>query len=252
SGQKLFLKSGRKSRIYQCEANGLKELEKFSGLRVPKVIAVDEDFILTEYIEAGMYGKDFFKNFGAKLAQLHQFTNNTFGFYENNFIGNNPQLNRATPEKEKDWITFYFNKRLAYQFHLAEERGYLSAVLQRGFLLLKENIQDILKNSEEPPTLLHGDLWNENFLCDQQGEPVIIDPAVYYGHREADLAMTKLFGGFPPEFYASYQRTYPLKQGWEYRENIYKLYHVMNHLNLFGRGYLSEAEWTLKYYFSDL
>jgi fructosamine-3-kinase len=115
-------------------------------------------------------------------------------------------------------------------------------------LRLEKTIDSILHDSLEPPCVLHGDLWAGNYLCDENGCAVLIDPAVYYGHREADLAMTKLFGGFPRTFYDSYQREYPLKPGWEYREGLYKLYHVLNHLNLFGRSYLHEAEGLLKQY----
>jgi len=113
---------------------------------------------------------------------------------------------------------------------------------------LEKKMESILNDSIEPPCLLHGDLWAGNFICDENGNAVLIDPAVYYGHREADLAMTKVFGGFSREFYESYQAEYPLRPGWEYRERLYRLYHILNHLNLFGRGYLHEAESLLNKY----
>lgn len=169
-------------------------------------------------------------------------------FYEDNYIGGNEQLNRPNALEKSDWAEFYFNKRLLPQYRLAEQNGYDASSLKEGFVLLEKKINNILSGSENTPCLLHGDLWSGNYLCGINGEVVIIDPAVYYGNREAEIAMTRLFGGFPAAFYNSYQRTYPLPEGWEYRENIYKLYHVLNHLNLFGRSYLSEAERLIEFY----
>lgn len=151
-------------------------------------------------------------------------------------------------KKKTDWATFYFHKRLLFQYQLAEKRGYSTSRLTKGFARLESMIENILAGSEEPPSLLHGDLWSGNYMCDEEGNAVLIDPAVYYGHREAELAMTRLFGGFPPAFYEGYNQTYPLPEDWEYRENIYKLYHILNHLNLFGKSYLSEAEFLLEFY----
>lgn len=145
-------------------------------------------------------------------------------------------------------MPFYYNKRLLFQYRLAERNGYATAALRNGISKLESRIHTILSGSEELPCLLHGDLWSGNFLCDSLGNPVLIDPAVYYGHREADLAMTRLFGGFPETFYRAYDKEYPLAAGYFYREGLYKLYHVLNHLNLFGTGYLGEAESILKFY----
>jgi len=248
SGKEYFLKNGRDSAIYQCEANGLRELALSQEIRVAKVVAVGSDYILTEYIRRGTTSEDFFKRFGRAFANMHRYQSGYFGFYENNFIGNNVQVNISNEKERSDWATFYFNKRLLYQFQLAETNGYMTRELKNGMDRLEKNIATILKDSIEPPCLLHGDLWAGNFICDENGEAVLIDPAVYYGHREADLAMTKLFGGFSQSFYDSYQREYPLKPGWEYREGLYKLYHVMNHLNLFGYGYLHEVKSILNQY----
>ncbi len=131
---------------------------------------------------------------------------------------------------------------------LAENNSYSDSRLRKAFSHIENNIENILTGSEEPPALLHGDLWSGNYMCSKNSEPVIIDPAVYYGHREADLAMTKLFGGFSHEFYDAYNKSYPLKDGYEYRENIYILYHVLNHLNLFGQGYYRQAIELMEYY----
>lgn len=243
-----FLKYGAPSLAYPCEANGLRELAKAKCIHVAEVISVGEDYLLTRYINQGTAGKNFFADFGKRLARMHQYQAITYGFREDNFIGANPQLNKPSDTEKNNWTVFYFNKRLLYQFKLAETNGYATHRLTHGFSQLEKKIEQILQGSEELPSLLHGDLWSGNFLCNQAGEPVLIDPAVYYGHREADLAMTKLFGGFSPDFYQAYQQEYPLPEGWEYRENIYKLYHVLNHLNLFGTGYLHEAEWIVESY----
>jgi fructosamine-3-kinase len=147
-----------------------------------------------------------------------------------------------------NWLTFYFDKRLLTQFKLAEKNGYVDDQFSSLFKNLENKLPNILAGSEEPPSLIHGDLWQGNFLISPSGEPVLIDPAVYYGHREAELAMTKLFGGFPESFYNAYKLAYPLKPGYEYREGIYSLYHVLNHLNLFGSGYKSQAISLMKLY----
>lgn len=248
SGQTYFLKSGSASRTYQCEANGLKELAKVNAIRIAKVISADENYILTEYIQQGYPSSEFHRNFGYQFAQMHRYQGTSYGFYEDNFIGVNPQLNIPDEQERTDWVAFYFNKRLMYQYKLAEKQRNISAVLKSGFQKLESRIEAILRASVEPPALLHGDLWSGNYICHPDGNPVLIDPAVYYGHREADLAMTKVFGGFFPDFYKAYMQAYPLPEGWEYRENLYKLYHVLNHLNLFGRSYLSEAEYLINTY----
>lgn len=242
SGRIFFLKSGRSGNLFFCEANGLEELRKAQKIRVPSVILADKDFILLENISIGVHGNFFFRIFGQQLAQLHQLSFNYFGFYEDNFVGSSPQKNIPEERESKNWTDFYLNKRLLFQLYLAEKNGYATDKLRKGFHLLENKIGDILSGSEENPSLVHGDLWSGNFLSDQYGNPVLIDPAVYYGHREADLAMTKLFGGFPQTFYEAYEKEYPLKDGFLYRQNLYMLYHVLNHLNLFGRVYYLQAE----------
>jgi len=248
SGKAFFLKTGSPSLSFYCEANGLKEISTANVILTPKVISVGSDYIITEYIEQGFHSTDFFRRLGKQLADLHRVTSSYFGFYEDNFIGVNIQLNIPSEEEKNNWPAFYFNKRLLYQFRLAEKNGFVTSSMRNNFVKLETKMDTILEGSDEPPSLLHGDLWSGNYRCNESQNPVLIDPAVYYGHREADLAMTRVFGGFDPVFYESYMREYPLTEGWEYREPIYKLYHIMNHLNIFGRSYLPEAEYIIRYY----
>jgi fructosamine-3-kinase len=243
SGAHYFLKinSGFPPDMFPKEANGLKELRKTNAIRIPDVIFADSDFILTELITQASKGKNFFENFGRMFAKLHKHSSGEIGFYENNYIGSNGQRNIPNNGEKDNWIEFYFNNRILFQYKLAEKLKYATPELTDGINKLGNKIEDILAGSEEKSSLLHGDLWSGNFIVDEKGSACLIDPAVYYGHREADLAMTKLFGGFSSDFYYSYNETFPLKDGFEYRENIYKLYHVLNHLNLFGGGYYSQA-----------
>jgi len=230
------------------EANGLRELAKANAIRAPSIQLECSSFILLDYINPGHTHPEFFAQFGRELAQLHRHRGDHFGFYEDNFIGSTPQQNISHKSESIDWCEFYWNKRLLPQYKLAERNGYVTPELKSNFLKLEEKLYNILSDSKEEPSLLHGDLWNGNFIADCEGNAWIIDPAVYYGHREADLAMTKLFGGFSNEFYEAYNKAYPLKPGHEYREGIYTLYHVMNHLNLFGHSYYPQAISLLRRY----
>ncbi|NPA37127.1 MAG: fructosamine kinase family protein [Chlorobi bacterium] len=248
SGKRFFLKTGFSNTMFLNEANGLKELGKPGCIKVPEVIAADRDFLLLELIVPSAQIKNFWTVFGQQFAALHRFSSSSFGFYEDNYIGATPQKNIPSDEERNNWTVFYLNKRLRFQIQLAEHNGYGTAELRQAFSVIESKIDAILSGSEEPPALLHGDLWSGNFITGTKGEPVLIDPAVYYGHREADLAMTYLFGGFSNEFYRAYNEAYPLKDGWEYRLNIYKLYHVLNHLNLFGTGYYGQAIRLMEYY----
>jgi len=231
------------------EANGLNELNKAKAIRVPKVIFVSEKFLLLENISPSTKSKNFFENFGRAFARLHKFKSNEFGFFEDNYIGSTPQVNIPDEKEKYDWKKFYLNKRIIFQYHLIEKAGYSDESLRKYLRNIEDNIDIILDGSENFPSLLHGDLWSGNYITDEFGEACLIDPAVYYGNREADLAMTKLFGGFSSDFYKAYQEEFPLPSGFEYRENIYKLYHVMNHLNLFGGGYYNQTISLMKFYY---
>jgi fructosamine-3-kinase len=235
--------------MFTKEAHGLQELKKANAIKVPEVFLYGNDFILMEFISAIGKQKNFFEEFGRKFALLHKYTGEGFGFYEDNYIGSTPQININDDSFKGDWTSFYFNNRLLYQFKLAEKNGYVDSSFREAFGKIEEKIELILGEGEVRPSLLHGDLWSGNYMTDEEGNACLIDPAVYYGHREADLAMTKLFGGFSASFYEAYIEEYPLDEGWEYRQNIYMLYHVMNHLNIFGGGYFSQALSLMKYYF---
>jgi fructosamine-3-kinase len=242
SGLHYFLKSlPGTSGMFLKEANGLRELAKAKCIKIPEVILADTDFLLLEFIEQGSKTTHFFESFGAAFAKMHRFTGSSFGFFEDNYLGASPQYNIVQGIVQSNWADFYWTKRLLPQLKMAEQNGLASGELLRAMHKLEPILDNILSQINEPPTLLHGDLWAGNYMCNAKGEAVLIDPAVYYGHREVDLAMTKMFGGFSPDFYKSYQETYPLPDGWEYRENLYLLYHYLNHLNLFGGGYLGSA-----------
>ncbi len=243
-GHTYFLKQVEKKGMLSCEANSLNEIKKANCIKSPDVILLGKDFLLLEYIPTGSKTNDSFTLFGEQLANLHKFHQKQFGFYEDNYIGLTPQINTASDS----WSEFYFNHRLLYQYKLAEKNGYINDEFRKAFQIIEKRIDRILEGSEEEPSLLHGDLWGGNYLIDLDGQAVLIDPAVHYGHRESDIAMTKLFGGFPTLFYKAYQCSYPLKDGFEYREKIYQLYHILNHMNMFGKSYYNQCIQLMHYY----
>lgn len=236
----LFLKenSVRFEHMFQAEALGLEALRKGGGPRVPAPLAWGENanrqFILIEYIDQGARAGDFWERFGRELAELHRSnTSDRCGFDADNFIGSNPQRNGWTG----GWIEFFAEKRLRFQLELAQTRGAGDrGRLCSGVERLIDRLPELLIEPGRP-SLLHGDLWGGNYMIGQFGEPVLIDPAVYFGHREADLAMTELFGGFDPRFYAAYREAFPLEPGYPERRDLYNLYHLLNHFNLFGSSY---------------
>ncbi len=249
-GNDLFLKinSSGNSDMFIKEAHGLQELKKADAIKIPDVISFDRNYILLEFIHSVRKQNNFSEDFGRKFALMHKYSNQYFGFYENNFIGSNPQVNIAEENEKENWTEFYFNKRIIYQLKLAEGYGNSTSDLRSAIKKLETKIESIISDETEKPVLLHGDLWGGNYVVDNEGFACLIDPAVYYGNREADLAMTKLFGGFDSKFYNAYNELNPLSEGYEHRENIYKLYHVMNHLNLFGSGYYGQCMNLINYY----
>lgn len=231
--------------MFVKEANGLRELEKAKAIRIPQVFYASEEILILEYLPSlsPSNRKKFFEEFGQQFADMHRHSNSLFGFYEDNYIGSTPQKN--TPHMTS-WREFYWQNRLLFQFHLAEQNGYVDSSLRKYFSQLEKKLTDFIPDDGEPPALLHGDLWGGNYLCTTNDTPVIIDPAVYYGHREADLGMTLLFGGFSEPFYSAYNEVYPLQPGWQKRMEVYKLYHLFNHLNLFGEGYYGQVVETVR------
>lgn len=250
NGETLFLKENSRSHtdLFKAEAAGLEALRRADGPRVPEPIALFEDrrnqYLLMEAISPGRKGGDFFARFGTELARLHKTnTAEACGFSMDNHIGSTPQKNPWT----ESWIEFYGEQRLRFQVELAAKGGLADGEMVRGVEAIIAKLDTLLPEPEHP-ALLHGDLWGGNYMVDEAGEPVLIDPAVYYGHREADLAMTELFGGFGGGFYRAYEETYPLQPGYRERVDLYNLYHLLNHLNLFGGGYAAGCRSIIRRY----
>ena len=246
SGRRVFVKSlSGKDGMFLQEANGLREMAKAKAIHVPTVLHAESDFIVMEVIESGSRPADFMETFGRQFAEMHRLHGESHGFFEDNHIGATPQKNHP---RSHDWAEFYWTNRLEYQIKLAERNGYGSAELTKLAAALEKALPGLLEGSEQPPSILHGDLWSGNYMVGANGEPVIIDPATYYGHREADLGMTRLFGGFSEAFYRAYDEAYPLPEGYERRNGLYQLYHLLNHLNLFGTGYYGQSISVMRQY----
>jgi protein-ribulosamine 3-kinase len=226
--------------MFAAEAAGLAELEWAHAVRVPRVLATGLTqhcaFLALEWIETGVAGPDCEARLGTELAALHAVTAPRFGWARDNTIGRTPQVNAAS----EDWAEFFRERRLRPQLEMAAAHGFADLPAAAGERLL-ESVPRLLAGHRPAASLLHGDLWGGNWLAALSGEPVLIDPAVYYGDRETDLAMTRLFGGFGERFYQAYQAAAPLALGWQARAELYNLYHVLNHANLFGGGYARQA-----------
>jgi fructosamine-3-kinase len=222
--------------MFEAEAKGLELLSGIKAIRIPMVVANDEadklQYILMEFIDAANRQKNYWRLLGERLAVLHKNTANQFGLDHNNYIGSLHQYN----SESENWIDFFVNQRLRVQLDLAIRNRFVDNALVEAFENLFEKFNELLP--AESPSLLHGDLWSGNLIIDNRGEPCLIDPAAYYGHREIELAFTRLFGGFDSEFYDSYQCVFPTIKGFENRVEVYNLYPLLVHLNLFGRSYL--------------
>lgn len=236
-----FIKTGPPSalKMFEAEAEGLREIEATGTVRVPDVfqvgVADGQAFIEMERLDIGRSTDAIHRLLGEQLAAMHRHTADNFGWHRENTIGMTPQRNPWSG----NWIDFFREHRLLFQIDLAASNGYRGEVADLGHTLA--NGLDVFFADYEPvPSLLHGDLWSGNHAA-MDGAPVIFDPAVYYGDRESDLAMTRLFGGFGAGFYQAYEKAWPLAPGHESRNDLYQLYHVLNHLNLFGSGYLSQS-----------
>ncbi len=238
-----FIKLNRADKVdmFIAEEAGLSEMAATHTIKVPNPIVhgqtSEHAFLVLEFIEFGSSHKTSQALLGQQLAMLHQQHQPYFGWHRDNTIGSTPQPNSC----DGDWLVFLTKNRFQHQLNLAAAKGYRGHLQTMGTQLC-DKLARFFTGYTPHPALLHGDLWGGNAAVDKQGNPVIFDPACYYGDREADLAMTELFGGFSPDFYAAYQATYPLDQGYATRKTLYNLYHILNHLNLFGSGYLGQAE----------
>lgn len=234
--------AARFPKMFETEKAGLEVLATTHTFRIPEVIAQGEtentSYLLLEYIVSGNKNAGFWTDFGVNLAQLHSHTADLYGWKHNNYIGSLFQSNAFTI-KASD---FYIEERLRPQINLARQNGYLTEDLT-GFF---KTVSKIIPN--EPPALIHGDLWNGNYMTDEQGQAVLIDPSVSYSHREMDLAMMQLFGGFPSEVFTVYNEAFPLESSWEERVTLWQLYYLLVHLNLFGAGYLGQVRSAISQY----
>jgi protein-ribulosamine 3-kinase len=232
--------------LFECEKNGLDFLAGRQVIRIPQVIAVSEvgntQILLMEWIEQGLKTADFWKTFGRQMAALHAKKGESCGLGIGNYMGALPQDNTWTGT----WIDFFIHRRLQPQVELAIDHQLLETKAVSYFEKLYQQLPAIFE--PVPPCLLHGDLWSGNFLCDVHSKPVLIDPAVYYGHNSMDLAMTTLFGGFDKAFYDSYQYYNPLPSNYQEQWEVCNLYPLLIHLNLFGKSYLSEILHTIRRY----
>jgi fructosamine-3-kinase len=247
-GRRLFAKANARSPrgMFAAEARGLAWLDGAHALRIPNVVAVSrvddaQQFLVLELVATGPPARDFDERLGRGLAALHRAGAPGFGLDHDNFIGRLPQSNATAAS----WAELYRARRLEAQLQLATDAGLATPRMRRGFDRLFGALEELV-GPPEPPARLHGDLWGGNLLCDELGAPCLIDPAVYGGHREMDLAMMRLFGGFGARVFAAYQEAWPLADGHRERVALYQLYPLMVHLNLFGGGYLGSVEAALE------
>jgi protein-ribulosamine 3-kinase len=240
-GHACFVKLNTPERVpmFAAEEIGLKEIGRTDTVRVPRPLchgaSPGASWIVLEHLELSSADGKAMRALGSNLARLHRVTAPRYGWARDNTIGSTPQPNAWAP----DWIAFWREKRLGFQLGLAASQGH--GRLAASGARLMEKLPAFFAGHTPAPSLLHGDLWSGNVAMTGAGEPVVFDPATYYGDREADLAMTELFGGFPRSFYDAYRAEYPLHPGYDVRKPLYNLYHVLNHFNLFGGGYGVQA-----------
>lgn len=257
-GTVVFMKSNALKNLtfFEAEVKGLEALYKVGAIGVPKTLSIGTDeelkisFLLMEYIEAAPKINAYWETFGMELATLHKADcrsfskadhNLPFGFHSDNYIGASPQLN--TPKGS--WLAFFRECRLLPQMKMAE--GYFDSRMHKQCVKLMDHL-DAYLTEPEFPSLIHGDLWSGNAICGPDGKAWIFDPATYVGHYEAELAMTELFGGYSDSFYRAYHEVNPIDGGYRDRKDLYNLYHLLNHLNLFGSSYLHSVQKILDRY----
>lgn len=232
--------------LFEKEALGLSLLSNNSNFIIPDVIGHGsygmKNFLILEFIESGNSSYAFWESFGEQLANMHRITHQQYGLDHTNYIGKLPQVNH----QNANWIDFFIENRLEPQLGMAVYNNKISIDFAKKFKYLYSQLPGILV--DEPPSLLHGDLWSGNFMVNEKGSVCLIDPAVYFGNREIEIAFTQLFGGFDDEFYRSYLETFPLEPGFGDRAAIYNLYPLLVHVNLFGESYLSGIERVIRRY----
>lgn len=240
----FFLKYNFESpeNMFEIESKGLELLASSNIIKIPKVIAFQKNYLLLEFIDSSIKIKDYWQDFGENLAQIHQNTNLYFGLDYDNYIGSLPQNNKQS----ENGIEFLIEKRFRVQASLAMYTHLIDNSFYKKFDLFYQKLPDLIPN--EKPALLHGDLWTGNVMVGNDGKVVLIDTAVYYGFREMELAFTQLFGGFDRRFYEAYQAHFPLEQGFDKRVEIYNLYPLLVHLNLFGTSYLGGVKRIIEKY----
>jgi protein-ribulosamine 3-kinase len=243
SGKSFFVKTSPVSpQVFGAEAAGLEALSE--SVRTPAVIHASPKLLILEWIESEPPSAGYWSALGSALAKLHSRTRDHFGFENDNFIGLTPQTNPLRSVREISWSEFFVEHRLKPMLHHSELAT--DALLQANYHRVEPKIRAALTAVKERPVLVHGDLWNGNVICGPEQAPVFVDPAAYYGHREVDLAMSELFGGFEGEFYAAYEKALPLADGYSSRKAIYNLYHLLNHWILFGESYRGQVMQSLK------
>lgn len=252
NADQLFLKWHARSPdgMFTAEARGLELLRQAGTLRVPEVVAYQEHseeapaYMVLEWLERGRPEAGTYDELGRGLAQLHQVEASAHGLDHDNFIGRLPQYN----QQETSWTHFYAEHRIRPQMEIARRSGKLTSAREKLIERLLDKLPNLLPADNPPASLLHGDLWSGNVMTLAGGQPAIIDPAVYYGHREVEIAFTELFGGFRPQFYEAYNAIHRLDKGYEERRSLYQLYPLMVHMNLFGGGYTGSVDSILRRY----
>tara|TARA_E500000331_G_C17272751_1_gene720074 strand:+ start:10582 stop:11439 length:858 start_codon:yes stop_codon:yes gene_type:complete len=227
-----------KDDLFQTEYEGLKSLKEIKAIYIPEIIAFDQNLLILEFVSTTNPDDNFWENFGRNLANMHLCQTEQFGLDYDNYIGSLKQLNT----KKENWIDFFVQNRLLSQLEI----GNFSSSIKNDFEKLFDKLPYLIP--QEQPSLIHGDLWSGNFIVKNHSIPVLIDPAIYFGNREMDIAMSKLFGGFHTDFYDSYNEVFPLEKDWEERVNLCNLYPLLVHVNLFGGGYLNQVKNILSYY----
>lgn len=232
--------------LFEKEALGLNLIASTQAIKTPHIMAYGKEtehvFLILEWIDIDFFTPASMFDLGARLAKMHQTRNTEYGLFTANFMGSLFQDNAT----DKDWLSFFLLRRLEPQLELAKEKKLLTHQDLTDFQKIYQFVESIYEN--EKPSLLHGDLWSGNAVVNKLQQPILIDPATYFGHREVDIAMTKLFGGFNQTFYDAYHETLPLKRGWQERCDIWNLYPLLIHLNLFGVSYLSQIRSVFKKY----